>query len=388
MNAARAFKIALLYPGDRSARDRADPAQSRFADLFAAFAGAGMQAEPAVYHDDFADEVAQQLKRVDAVLVWCNPIEGGRRRDRLDALLTDVARAGVLVSAHPDTILRLGTKDVLFETRDLPFGSDVVRVDSLDQLASELPQRLRRGARVPKQHRGHSGIGVWRVESVVERSENDDSQNAQSLTPTLSQKERVRTAELAVATSEKIYTGGPAPALLKLRHAQRGSEEERVDMPGLLQRMAPYFEPAHGGHMVDQAWQPRLTAGMLRAYLVEDRVTGFGHQAINALYPAAPGRAAPQPGPRLYHGPETPEFQPLKRRLESGWIDLLRERVGVAHNQLPLLWDCDFLYGEPGTDAASRFVLCEVNVSSVAPFPPSSIAPLVEALKARLAARR
>jgi hypothetical protein len=31
-----------------------------------------------------------------------------------------------------------------------------------------------------------------------------------------------------------------------------------------------------------------------------------------------------------------------------------------------------------------RFVLCEVNVSSVSPFPPASIAPLVEAVKAKL----
>ena len=341
--------VALLYPGDRAARDRADPAESRFAALFSAFAIAGVHAEPAVYHDDFADAVAQQLRRVDAVLVWCNPIEGGRRRDRLDALLREVAQAGVLVSAHPDTILRLGTKDVLFETRDLPFGSDVHRVDSLDQLATELPQRLRGGARVLKQRRGHSGIGVWRVESAG---------------------------------------GNPAASLLKLRHAQRGSDEALIDLPGLLQRMAPYFEPAQGGHMIDQAWQPRLADGMLRAYLVEDRVTGFGHQAVNALYPAEPGQAAPQPGPRLYHAAETAEFQPLKQRLESGWITLLRERVGVAREQLPLLWDCDFLFGEPAADAAPRFVLCEVNVSSVSPFPPSSIAPLVEALQARLAARR
>ena len=38
----------------------------------------------------------------------------------------------------------------------------------------------------------------------IERSQIDDSQNAQSLTPALSQRERVRTAELAVANSGKI----------------------------------------------------------------------------------------------------------------------------------------------------------------------------------------
>ncbi len=332
--------VALLYPGDRAARDAADPVQSRFAALFDAFAAAGVRAEPAVYHDDFADEVAAQLRRMRVVLVWSNPIEGGRQRDRLDALLREVANAGVKVSAHPDAILRLGTKDVLFETRKLPFGSDVHRVDSLEQLAAELPARLQRGARVLKQYRGHSGIGVWRVESV----------------------------------------GGEADAgLLKLRHAQRGSEEERVDMAGLLQRMAPYFEPAQGGHMIDQAWQPRLADGMVRAYLVEGRVTGFGHQAINALHPTVQ-----QPGSRLYDGADTPEFQLLRQQLEAGWIESLRQQVGLAREQLPLLWDCDFMLGNTAPGEPQGYVLCEVNVSSVSPFPPSSIAPLVEAVRAKL----
>ncbi len=112
MNPSPAPKVALLYPGDRAARDRADPAASRFAALFEA--------------------------------------------DRLDSLLREVAQECVIVSAHPDAIQRLGTKDVLFETRDLPFGSDVHRIDSLAQLASELPQRLRQGARFFKQCRRRS----------------------------------------------------------------------------------------------------------------------------------------------------------------------------------------------------------------------------------------
>jgi hypothetical protein len=335
--------VALLYPGDRAARDHADPAASRFAALFDAFKAAGVPAEPAVYHDDFADEVAAQLREVALVLVWCNPIEGGRRRDRLDRLLREVADAGVVVSAHPEAVLRLGTKDVLFETRDLPFGSDVHRVDSLAQLEAELPARLQRGARVLKQHRGHSGIGIWRVEAL-----------------------------------------DPAQGLLKVRHAQRGSEEELIDLAALKLRMAPYFEPAQGGHMIDQAWQPRLADGMVRAYLVGDRVSGFGRQAINALYPARPGEPAPQPGQRLYHAADLPEFEPLKRLLESGWIDMLRERVGLAPDRLPLLWDCDFMLGESTATEPDRFVLCEINVSSVSPFPPSSIGPLVEAVRARI----
>jgi superoxide dismutase/rhodanese-related sulfurtransferase len=336
MTVAPLPRVALLYPGDRAARDLADPAASRFAALFEAFADAGVHAEPAVYQDDFADEVAAQLRDVQAVLVWCNPIHDGRRRDRLDALLREVARGGVFVSAHPDVILRLGTKDVLFDTRDLPFGSDVHRIDSLAQLASELPQRLRHGARVLKQHRGHSGIGVWRVEQS-------------------------------------------ADGALTVQHAQRGSTPQRMDLATLQATLAPCFEPANGARMIDQAWQPRLAEGMVRAYLVEDHVAGFGVQAVNALHPDAP-----LPGPRLYHGPELPEFQALRQQLESSWVTLLRERVGLARDELPLLWDCDFMLGEAAADGAPRFVLCEVNVSSVSPFPPSATTPLVEAVCRRI----
>jgi len=337
------MKLALLYPGDRAARDRADPRESRFASLFDALRVAGVAAEPAVYADDFADEVAAQLRHVDGVLVWCNPIVGERRRDRLDGVLREVAQAGVFVSAHPDTILRIGTKDVLVDVRDLPFGSDAVRVDSLDQLARELPERLGHGARVLKQHRGHSGIGVWRVENA----------------------------------SNWPY--------LRVRQAQRGSDEERMDLSTLLQRLAPYFEPRNGGHMIDQAWQPRLVDGMVRAYLVEDRVAGFGHQAVNALYPALEGAPAPAPGPRLYHPPDLPQFQELRRRLETQWVDMLLQRTGVTRDRLPMLWDWDFMPGAPTADQPERYVLCEINASSVAPFPPSAVEPLVIAVKARLA---
>jgi hypothetical protein len=72
-----------------------------------------------VYHDDFCAEVRQQLLSCDGVLVWVNPIEDGRDRSVLDAMLREVAHAGVFVSTHPDVILRLGTKEVLPRTREI-----------------------------------------------------------------------------------------------------------------------------------------------------------------------------------------------------------------------------------------------------------------------------
>ena len=339
-------RLALLYPGDRAARDLSDAAASRFAPLFEAFAAAGVACEPAVYHDHFAEEVKQQLLQVHGVLVWHNPIEGGRTRQRLDALLREVAAASVFVSAHPDTILRLGTKDVLLDVRELPFGSDTHRVDSIAQLHAELPARLARGARVLKQYRGHSGIGVWRIEQLG---------------------------------------AGPSHGRYGLRHAHRGSAQEVVDFAAVAERLAPYFDD--GGHMVDQAWQPRLAEGMTRAYLVGEHVAGFGHQAVNALFPAPPGADAPAPGPRLYSGADDPRFQDLRRQLEGGWVRELCECVGLPTSALPLLWDADFLLGERAASEPERYVLCEINVSSVSPFPPEAMARLVAMTHERLLQR-
>lgn len=333
MNIDTRPSLAILYPGDRSARDRSDPAVSRFRNLFDAFASAGVSIEPAIYHDDFRDEVLQQLLRVHGVLVWHNPVEGGRDRSQLDAMLREVAAHGVFVSTHPDTILKLGTKDVLLAVRNLPFGTDVYRVDSLAQAEAQLPARLAVGARVLKQRRGHSGIGIWRIE----RS---------------------------------------GPDRYALRHAQRGAAEEIVELGGVMQRLAPYFDNAD--HMIDQAWQPRMVEGMTRAYLVQGRVAGFGHQAIVALHPPTASGDSPLPTQRLYSDANDLRFQDLRRRLEDEWVGLLCDRLGVEHQALPMLWDADFLLGKRGDETEEKYELCEINVSSVSPFPDSAIASLVE----------
>ena len=50
-------------------RDRSDPTESRFAALFDAFALAGVTAVPAVYNDDFAEEVETQLRNCRLVRI-------------------------------------------------------------------------------------------------------------------------------------------------------------------------------------------------------------------------------------------------------------------------------------------------------------------------------
>jgi hypothetical protein len=338
-------RVAILYPGDAEARRNARPETSRFLKLFQAFESLGVKAEPAVYHDDFCKEVQQQLLRVRAVLVWCNPIEGGRERTLLDAMLREVAAAGVYVSTHPDVILKLGTKDVLYRTRDMGWGCDTHRYASLDEMRRELPARLARGeARVLKQYRGHSGDGIWRVE---------------------------------LASPSTRVTGS---TLVRARHAKRGCDEEVISLDTFHERCAPYFAALNGeGRMIDQVYQTRLPDGMVRCYLVHGRVEGFGHQAVVALHPTEP-----QTTPRYYHPPTMPEFQRLKRILEMEWVPQAQRLLQIGSADLPALWDCDFMFGPKNAAGEDSYVLCEINVSSVSPFPDSAVGPLASAVVARM----
>lgn len=340
-----AGRVAILYPG----RKVAAPENSRFLKVFQALEQLGVSTEPAVYHDDFCDEVRRQLLQVDGVLVWVNPVEGGRDRSILDAMLREVAAAGVFVSTHPDIILKLGTKEVLYRTRDIGWGCDTHLYSSMEELRRELPGRLFRGeTRVLKQYRGNGGDGVWKV----------------TLAPS-----------------------PPGETLVHARHAKRGAIEEKIPLSEFFKRCERYF--AGDGRMIDQVYQARLPEGMIRCYLVHDKVAGFGHQAINALYPAplgAPPEEAPQPGPRLYHPPSVPEFQPLKEQLEGEWVPELQRIFDISTDQLPVLWDCDFLLGPKRQSGEDTYVLCEINVSSVSPFPDSALPLLARATYARISA--
>ena len=73
------------------------------------------------------------------------------------------------MSAHPDVILKMGVKDVLYRTRHLGWGADTHRYDSAAVFGNEFPSRLREsGPRVLKQNRGNGGQGVWKVEALLD----------------------------------------------------------------------------------------------------------------------------------------------------------------------------------------------------------------------------
>jgi len=289
---ARLGRIAILWRGDEAARRNATPETSRFKAVFAALADIGVDAKPVVYEDDVLDAVRAELATLDGVLVWVNPIHEGRNRGNLDALLREVAAHGVWVSAHPDVILKMGTKEVLHRTRTMSWGCDTALYRTAEAMRAELLTRLAAGPRVIKRNRGNGGQGVWKVETV---------------------------------TSPRNR-----PTVRVLDATKDASEELALDR--FLERCVEYFED---GCVIDQPFQARLSEGVVRCYMAGDRCAGFGYQKVKALVDAPAARA--EAGPRRYASNGDPRFQRLRRLMEDEWTPELISLLDIQRRDLPLL---------------------------------------------------
>jgi len=194
-----------------------------------------------------------------------------------------------------------------------------------------------------------------------------------------------------------MFAGDPsARATPKLEETRLGDIAKALRNVGLDVEAAIYADEVADevregdGRIVDQAYQLRLTDGIVRCYQVGDRVAGFGEQLVNALYPAPPGASpadAPPPGPRLYYPPTRSDFQKLKNRLECEWLPEMCRVLSIDPVELPVIWDADFMYGPKNAAGEDTYVLCEINISSVYPFPDEALAPLAEEALRRLRAR-
>jgi uncharacterized protein DUF6815 len=347
MTANQIGRIALLWRGDRDARAKATPSNTRLSPVFEALASVNVAAEPAVYSDEIVDEVRDQLLGLDGVLVWVDPVSDGHDRSKLDPMLREVAAKGVWISAHPDVILKMGTKEVLFRTRQLGWGTDTHLYRSLQELREQLPLQLASGVRVLKQNRGNGGIGTWKVELSADSS-----------------------------SSAGLDT------IVHVLHARRGSVEENLTLRDFITRCDQYFTGT--GCMIDQPFQPRLSDGMIRCYMVGDQVAGFGHQLVKALMPSPVGIEPALPGPRIMSDASESAFQSLRRKMESEWTPEMMRILNIDRASLPVIWDADFLYGPKSETGEDTYVLCEINVSAVFPFPEHATPKIANAVASRI----
>jgi hypothetical protein len=341
-------KVAVVWRGDRETRRTATPENNRFYRVFEELNAIGIHAEPAVYDEEFADEAHKQLLTADGALVWVDPLHGGKTRVALDEMLRDVAAQGPWVSAHPDVILKMGVKEVLYRTKHVGWGTDSHIYRSVPAFRQEFPARLRTAdPRVLKQNRGNGGQGVWKVEQI------------------------------------DASPGGEP--MVRVLHAQRGSIPEELVLSEFMTRCETYLVP--NGSILDQPFQPRLPDGMIRCYMGVDQVVGFGHQFVKALIPPpreGPDSDAAQPGPRFMHPASAEAFQVLRIRMETEWTPQMMAILGIDVASLPIIWDADFLYGPRTASGEDTYVLCEINVSSVFAIPDQAPAEIARLVAARL----
>ena len=304
--AARAARIAAVWRGDPGTPVAQTRNHDRLAPIFAALVEVGLAVEPVLFREDSAD-FTEHLTGFDGVLVWVDPLSGEDDRAVLDARLREVAARGTWVSAHPDTILRMGTKEVLYRTRHLGWGAETRLYSSVEEFRTGFPASLTRGqARVLKQHRGNGGIGVWKVTPLR-----------------------------------------PDAELIRVQHAApRDDTTDDVALVDFMDRWSSYLDGA--GKLIDQPFAPRLTEGMIRAYLVEREVVGFARQepiprSVDPTAPA-PDRVLGMPSAKTMSAADAPEYRRAARppRTRVGSRDVSRPRdprrrtTGPVGRRLPV----------------------------------------------------
>ena len=330
--------VALMIYGDSNS-NRDALTEEKYKDLAVTFSSQGFNIESVLYNDQSADKLAIELLQFDAVLVWVNPIEQGTNRKKLDSLLAEISGKGCFVSTHPDVILKIGTKDVLYKTKDMDWGGDTKMYTSYKDFLSQFYTSLKTsGIRVLKQYRGNGGNGVYKIAYV-------------------------------------------SPEVVRLTHAIAGNEERILELNDFHNEFKSFF--LNDGVLIDQEWNKNITNGMVRCYLTGKKVSGFGYQEINALYEL--NDKTYLPGKRYYYTENCGLFADLKEIMETEWVPELQRSLSIEENMMPVIWDADFFINEANSKStAKKYTLCEINVSCVSPFPPSAIKFIVEEVKNRI----
>jgi hypothetical protein len=341
------YVIAFLIYGETHG-DRNALTEEKYRELASAFLSKGFDVQSVLYNDKWVDTLYSDLLNFDAVLVWVNPIEQGKDRRKLDSLLVELSNNGCFVSTHPEVIVKIGTKDVLYKTQDIGWVGKTELYATYNDFVARFQESLHKsGTRVIKQYRGNGGNGVY-----------------------------------------KILKGSSADEVVVI-HAKNGNDAKSFSWKEFYTQFKPYF--LGNGLLIDQEWNDHLTNGMVRCYLSGNKVAGYGYQEINALYslPTQEAKTYLPPSKRYYFTQHCGLFSDLKDIMEKTWVPQLQKSLAIADEQMPVIWDADFFINRSNSDTAvGKYSLCEINVSCVSPFPPSAIEFILEEVTHRLNQRK
>lgn len=346
MTERQRLKLAIVWRGAPGTPIAQVPETSRLHPVALALQERGFDVEPVVYSEADSPWVRDRLSTCAGILVWVDPLTDGMDRRDLDAILCDLSSQGIWLGSHPDVIRKMGTKEVLYRTRNVGWGSDTALYESFAKFGHEFPRRLMAsGTRVLKRQRGNGGQGIW-----------------------------------------KVTLRSPNQVILQ-EATHRDATMSQTTLSEFMASCAPYF--GNNGIVIDQAFQPRIVEGMVRSYMCGGELVGFARQ-----YPKGYAEGKPErdtfglPAAKtMYHASET-QFSRLRENLERLWIPEMCKVLALDYEELPALWDADFLFGPKMPSGEDTFVLCEINASCITPFPPQAPAKIAERAASMVAASR
>jgi len=386
-------KIALL--GRIDARPgKSTYTADRFHKLSNALKEKHIHATSIMYSNNTAKETEKELLNFDAVLVWINPVsptlDGNQESrggdDGLDAMLRRVASKGVIVSGNPETIKKMGTKKVIFDTKEMSWGlEDTNYYRTFDEFKNNFAKSiLKKRDVILKMQRGSAGKDVWRLTLIISDHENPED-----------------------------------PTFLMLRMQNAGSDtEEKILLINLFNLLEKWMKKTGSSGIVEMQFLPRIANGMIRCYMFQNKCVGILHQLPKEennfdfnvdgknLYPnlnvsnSGKFNTNGLPEGSKIHSRETPAYKSLIEKLEKEWLlqlakvvqlpaniyhhevknqqetntNIRKSKVNGLKDMLPVIWDIDFIQGNDDDE----YKLCEINCSCV--FPNSLVNEMAEAI--------
>lgn len=285
----------------------------------------GYRTEIVFYRPNKKYELLDYLKEnAQSVISRINPgnLKGV---DEYFQFLKALSNAGVEVHTHPDVMINLDFKDILYKLQGTPLGDeDTYFYHTYTDFVSKFPANLDKyGIRVLKTNYGSTGEGVYLV----------------------SKKEDGSIFTVEAVNNQKYYYDDIDEFLHKFEVNFEEDDEN-----------AAYFQGKAG--FVGCRYLERIAEGEIRVLLVNDKAISIVHKKPQegefsaTLFSGAKYK---------YESPEEPKWKEVMKVTTEGLKNL---KPFLAGQNYPLLWTMDYIldYNKDGSD---KYVLSEINCSCV-----------------------
>lgn len=250
-----------------------------------------------------------------------------KRVDSYFQFLNELSKEGMQVHTHPDVMINLDFKDILYKLRDKPFcDSNTQFYQSYESFEETFPKELKRDkTRVLKVNYGSTGEGVYLVNSK-------DDGSIVSTEAVNNLKYYYDDMDDFLATFEEKF-------------------DDDIDEDELI-----YFKGKSG--FVDCRYLPRISEGEIRVLIINDKPISVVHKKPQegefsaTLFSGAKYQ---------YDKADNPKWRDIIELTVKAFKDI---KPYLQGKNFPLLWTMDYIM-DYNSDGSDRYILSEINCSCV-----------------------